>query len=392
MPIVWTYPWNLSKDGPAKACADLVDRGVDSLTLASHYHSIRSLDARHPEDLFGAYPGGCYFDPDPERFSETPIDPPVNDVPGFDDPVADIVSVANDHGLAVNAWTVCLHNSRLGAAAPSFRVESAFGDAHDHAFCPSHPAVREYFAAVVGALADRVVASIHLESIGYQSPFHDHGWRWGHAKRQTLDGVTEEALLAQCFCDGCRTAAASHTVDFDGAQSVVRDHLREWLTVPTADVPSLDALIADEPVLRELFAFRAAVVESFVARLAESAGAVPLSYYAMEGHLGTDPTALWPAGVRLDELDAHLDRAMAICYVSNPEQACERIRSLHSMVGTDVTLDAGLTLDPDVVPDEATFTSLVDAVRGEIDGTVSVYHHGLMTETHLDWLTSAFGR
>ncbi|MWG35000.1 hypothetical protein [Halomarina oriensis] len=392
MPAVWTYPWNLTSDGLAETCEGLAARGVDALTLASHYHSIRSLDPRHPDELFTAYPGGCYFDPDPGRFADMPIDPLPNEVSGLDDPVAETVEAAADHGLGVNAWTVCLHNSRLGAANPSYRVESAFGDAHDHALCPSNPEVREYFAAVVEALVDRGVAEVHLESVGFGSPFHEHGWRWGHPKRQALTGTTEEVLLAQCFCEGCRTAATDHPIDLGRAQRVVRDLVREWLAVPAADAPPLDAVVADEPVLDDLFAFRSAVVESFVARLAEAAGSVPLSYYVMEGHLGADPTGLWPAGVRPDRLADHLDRAMAICYVSAPDRARDRIRSLRETVDGDVTVDAGVTLDPNVVPDEATFDSLVEAVRSDVDGAVSVYHHGLMTDTHLDWLASTFGR
>jgi len=395
MPAVWTYPWNLADEGLEAACADLADRGIDALNLASHYHSIRSLDARRPESLFSAYPGGCYFDPDPERFAGTLISPLRNAVPGFDDrdgdPVTETVATAADYDISVNAWTVCLHNSRLGANNPTYRIESAFGDAHDHAFCPSHPAVREYFAAVVEALRERGAGEIHLESIGFQSPFHEHGHRWGHPKRQTLPGRTEEALLAQCFCDGCRAAAAEGSINLDQARSVVREYLRKWLTVPNADPPSLDALVSREPVLADLFSFRAAVVEQFVARLAEVSESTPLSYYAMEGHLGADTRKLWPAGVRLEDLTPHLDRALAICYVADPGRARERVRSLREAVGPSVTIDAGLTLDPAIVPDEGTFAALVGAVREEIDGTVSVYHHGLATDAHLAMLERTFG-
>lgn len=371
-------------EGVDDACRDLARRGVDALNLAAHYHSVESMQPRFPERLFSRYPGGCYFDPDPERFAATPIDPLPNPVDGLGDPVAEIAATAAERGLDVNAWTVCLHNSRLGAANPAYRVQSAFGDGHDHAFCPSNPEVRAYFAAVVGALADRGVAQIHLESIGFPSVLHGHGWRFGHPKRQVLTSETETVLLSQCFCDGCRAAAADRAVDLDAAREAVRGLLRDSFDDPHADPPPLDALVADRPALGDLFEFRAAVVEEFVASLAAAAGDVPLSYYAME--YGTTPEGLWPAGVRLADLDAHLDRTVALCYVRDPSVARERIEEFRDRL--DCPIDAGVTLDPDVIERESHLLDLVGAVREAADD-VHVYHHGLATDEQLDWIERA---
>ncbi|WP_207592760.1 hypothetical protein [Halomontanus rarus] len=384
---LWTYPWTLHREGIDDACERLEECGVDAVNVASHYHSVRSMQARFPDELFRTYAGGCYFEPDSDdRFEDVPIEPPVNRVGSWDDPLAEIVDGVHDNGLAVNAWTVCLHNTRLGATNPDYRIESAFGDAHDHSLCPSHPDVRDYFAAVVGSVRDRGVDEIQLESIGFPSAFHDHGSQYGHDKRQTVTTDTEEFLLSQCFCDGCRAAAESHSVDFDRARERVRELLERSLADPAHSPPSVDDLADREPVVADLLEFRASMIEALLERLADASGSTPLNYYVMEAY-GFEPSTLPYAGVRFETLEAHLDRVTALCYVSESEVARDRITALERRV--DLPIDAGITLDPDVVDRPEQVGDLLDAIRTVTDGTVSIYHHSLATETHLEWIAEA---
>lgn len=386
MPALWTYPWTLDREGLTDACATLKACGIDALNVASHYHSVRSMQPRFADDLFRSYSGGCYFEPD-GRFDEIPIETPVNDVGSWDDPLAEIVDGVYDPGFAVNAWTVLLHNTALGMANPEYRFESAFGDVHDHSLCPSHPAVRDYYAAVVASIAKHGVDEIQLESIGFPSAFHDHGSAHGHDKRQTITSDAEAALLSQCFCDGCRAAATERRVDLDRAQTRVRELLESSLTDPTTSLPPLADLERDEPAIAALLEFRADVVDSLLARVAAASGSTPLNYYAMEAY-GTDPASLRPAGVRLADLETHLDRVTAICYVGDAETARTRIRKLESHV--DLPIDAGVTLDPNVVDRRERLAALVDGIQAATDGTISVYHHSLATDTHLEWLEDVF--
>lgn len=386
MPALWTYPWTLHHDGIDDSCERLANRGIDAITVASHYHSVRSIQPRSPDALFSAYEGGCYFDPG-GAFDDVPIEPPVNRVGSWDDPLAAIVDGAHDHGLTVNAWTVCLHNTRLGSTNPRYRIESAFGDAHDHSLCPSHPEVRDYFAAVVGSIRERTVDGIHLESLGFPSVFHGHGSGFGHDKRQAVTTDAETLLLSQCFCDGCRAAATSHSVDLDAARTRVRELLQRPLTDPTVSTPPAHDLLNSEPVLDDLLDFRAAVVERLLERLVDAAGSTPLNYYAMESY-GSTPSDLSLAGVRTDVLEMYLDRVTGFCYVADPEIARERLTSLERAVG--LPIDAGVTLDPAVIDGRERFSDLVDGIQSVIDGSLSVYHHSLATETHLDWVAEAF--
>lgn len=381
MTAIWTYPWNLHAEGAEESLADLASRGIDAITLPSHYHSVQTMQPRTPENLFQQFPGGCYVEPSPDRFEDTSIDPPVNRVGGSDDPFGDIAETAHEHGLDVNAWLVCLHNSRLGAQNPGYRIQSAFGDAHDHSLCPSHRAVREYFAGVVAETVARGIEEIQLESIGFPTVLHGHGADFGHPKRQVLTSDAETWLLSQCFCDACRRRGEELDVDVDRAQETVQDLLRQSFATPHSEPPALAALAREYPILGELFEFRAEVVDAFVNRLTDAAGRTPVSTYVGE------PGANWPSGVRLRRLDSSLDRMLSVCYVADPGAARDRIRGLRRTVS--VPVDAGVDMDPERVGHSGQLRALVDAVTDEIDGRLSIYHHGLLTETQLDWVADA---
>lgn len=386
MVAVWSYPWSLLSGDSDATYRELAERGVRSVTVAAHYHSIRTLDPRSNDTLFESYSGGCYFDPG--SIADTPIDPPVHDVAGHADPLEAVIAGASSHAVDVNAWLVCFHNSKLGAEYPQYRTQSTFGEYHDHAFCPSHPAVQRYFEGIVRTLATYGIEAITLESIGYPDAFHSHGVTFGHAKNHVVRGRPEELLLSQCFCSACRTRAANHSVDFDRARAVTRRIARNALQQPETCVTSLDALTAQHPVLQELFDFRASVIDGLLGRLAAASGDTRLTYAASDG-LGRGPGDGWPAGVVLDRLQNHIDRIVALCYTADAALTRRRIRRYQETV--DLPVDVGLTLDPAVFETETEWRSFLADIAHAGDG-VHVYNHALMSDAHLDWLDAVAPR
>ena len=384
---LWTYPWTLRREGVDDACERITSMGFDGINLASHYHSVRGMQPRFPDAMFERYPGGCWFDPDSDEFADTAVEPPVNRLDGWDDPLAEVAHRADDHGLDVNAWTVLMHNSRLGHENPAFRVRTAFGDAHDNSLCPSYPDVREYFAAVVRSVVDRGVAEVQFERLGYPSVFHGHGHDFGHDKRMALTSDTEEALASQCFCDGCRRAAADHAVDLEAARELVRELLTESFAAPHTDPPELGALVARHPTLADLFDFRASVVTRHLEALREAAGSVPINCFAMNGVVGSPNASGWSAGVRFDDLEPLIERATAICYVADPAEAVSRVRTLDRNL--DVTVDAGVTLNPSVIDSREQLLALVGALKDAVSGRLQVYHDSFLTDAQLEWVEAA---
>lgn len=383
MPSLWCYPWTLAREGLPEAWDRLHELGINEINLSGHYHSVRSMQPRFPDELFVKHPGGCHFHPKERRFEGSPINPVQVDIGSFDDPLAEIVESAAAREIAVNGWTVLCHNSRLGQVNPNYRIESAFGQPQDHAFCPSHRAVRNYFATVVEAIADRGVSEIQLESLGYGTVFHGHGSNFGHDKRQILTSRTEELLLSQCFCNGCREEAESDSVDINAAERVVRELLEMSFSNPHDTPPQLDALVAEHSVLHDLFEFRAQMIGRLLERLSDAAGKTPLNYYIMEGG-SLDAGKLWPAGVRLSELEPHLDRVTALCYVRDPSVARERIHRIRTTFGGPI--DVGITLDQETLRYREEFERLTTAAQEASDGRIHVYHHALATEEQLEWI------
>jgi len=131
------------------------------------------------------------------------------------------------------------------------------------------------------------------------------------------------------------------------------------------------------------------VIGDLLERLADAAGDTPLNYYLMDG-FGVDPGDGWPAGVRLADVDRCCDRATALCYVDDPAVARERVRTTERAL--DVPVDAGVTLDPDVVADEGTFRAVADAAGGAASGELRFYHHTLATDAQLGWIERAVDR
>lgn len=388
MTTVWTYPWAFDPDGIDDELADLRDAGVTGLSVAGHYHSIQTLLPGSGEaGLFESYPGGCHFELDPAHFEATDIDPPVNDSgpDGGGDAFGAVAGAAADAGLDVYAWTVCLHNTQIGAENPEYRVHSAFGDVHDHAPCPSRPAVRAYYEGVVRSLCNYGVDRVDLESLGFPDALHGHGDRFGHLKNHVVTSDAGRFLLSQCFCEGCRAAATDYGIELAAARTRVRDLLRQVVRGPTSEPPSVSALADSHEEVRALLSFRAAVVERFVRRLADASGDVPLHYYLADG-AGYVPSAVESAGVDLARLGEHLDSLTAICYTADPAQARERIRKARASF--DGPVHAGVTFDPSVVATADEFRIVTDAARDTATGDLALYNYSLLGETQREWLRS----
>lgn len=385
MTRVWTFPWAVLADDSADSMAELASRGVDGISLASHYHSVRTFDPKTPGcPQFRSFPGGCYFEPDRTAFDDVPIDPPVNELAGAGDPLGEVTAMAADVDLDVRAWTVLLHNSRLGAENPAYRVESAFGDEHPHSLCPSNPEVRDYFAAVVSSLSNYDVGAIDLESLGFPNAFHGHGANFGHSKNFAVTTQAGEQLLSQCFCEACQQRADGR-FEISTARRRVQELANRAVESPDNGLPELSTLVREEPLLDRLFSFRASVVEDLLATIAEASGSVPLNYFVADG-FGPEPEDGWPSGVVLDRVADQLDRVTALAYTGNPQKARARVGGLQSLF--DGPVDVGVTLDPEVIDSQATFEAVASAAREAAEGELYVYNHALMTDEHLDWVAA----
>ncbi|MFB6193549.1 MAG: hypothetical protein ABEI75_00665 [Halobaculum sp.] len=392
---LWTYPGTVAAAGTRETVTEAVERGVDGLSLSSHVHSARIFQPR--ERSMVRWAGGCWFEPDRDRFGA--IQPPTIDhaTGGSADLLADTATAAGEAGLGVSAWTVVGHGSQLGAQNPAYRTQDAFGVPHDHAPCFSHPEVRSYVARLAAAVSERPVEALDLESVRELSVFHGHDAVAGHEASAVPAGDTARRLYSQCFCDACRRVAVDGVAptsegaesgpafdaepafdseeEFDAARDRVRELVGEPLADPTARLPALETLVQREPTLASLFRLRTQTVGATLAAAA-AGSSVPVDVQIR----GAEPNR-WQ-GRRLADLNSHADRLTVRCYGLGPDDAADRVRRVTE--AADATVNAAVRFDS--FDDGDRFVETVERVRDVVDRAVRVYSLPTATETHLDWL------
>jgi hypothetical protein len=208
----YLYPWDV--DGDPAAADRIAGLGLTEVTLAAAYHAVRAVTPFHPEHRIVTRDAGVYYRPDPGRWAGLPLRPQAGgtgaaDQAGSFERAAAALRAA---GIAVTAWAVVTHNSRLaGPGGPA--VRNAFGDVYPCALRAGSAEVRGYAAALaaeVAALAG--VDAIELEACGW------YGFEHGSAHDKTGDGAARAGadglwLLSLCFCAECGQAYRSAGAD-----------------------------------------------------------------------------------------------------------------------------------------------------------------------------------
>ena len=209
---LYAYPWDVAEQAPDAFVAELGGVGIDTLCLATAYHAGKFLRPH------GAS-GHVYFPEDgtvhchirPERYGR--IQPRESGVVAQGDPFG---GYAGRGDIGVTAWTVLMHNSRLGAAYPDAVVRNAFGDSYVHSLCPANPEVQDYAVALCADIADRYpVRGLVLEAPGWM-PYR-HGYH--HEFALVGDNPWLDAHLGLCFCDHCVAGASRAGIDAGRCES-----------------------------------------------------------------------------------------------------------------------------------------------------------------------------
>ena len=218
---IYAYAWDIAERGVDAFVAEVRALGLDTVTLAGAYHAGKFIRPRgkagkvyFPED------GTAYFRVDPARYGA--IKPVLNSLVGERDVLRELCEA----GIAVNAWMVLLHNSRLGAAHPQATVQNAFGDRYVYSLCPSAPEVREYAVALCKDITDNYpVMGVSLETPGFLPYVHGYHHEFALMRQnRRLDNQ-----LGLCFCEHCVGGAQAAGVDATTLKARVRADLESYL-------------------------------------------------------------------------------------------------------------------------------------------------------------------
>ncbi len=262
---VYAYAWDLVDAGLANVANDLAGAGINTISLACSYHAGKFL---RPKGLSGKvyFPedGTVYFRPRPDRYGK--VQPQVNSLTAEHDVLAEICALDD---MQANAWTVLLHNTRLGMAQPELTVRNAFGDPFFYSLCPANPDVREYAVTLCADLTEQyAVTGVSLETPGFL-PF-EHGYHHEFGLVRTNPWLN--ALLGLCFCSHCGNGMRSQGIDDAAVQRKVAAWIESYLAseVDVPDDMAVDWLLADavtDGAFAALLRWRCDIVTTLVSEI-----------------------------------------------------------------------------------------------------------------------------
>jgi hypothetical protein len=395
---LWIYPWDVLDGGIDEVVARAANEwGLTALSLCSSYHSAKFLlPRRRTEKVFLSGGSAVYFRPDDARYQAGPIRPFVTPRTELLDVLDRTADACRRHGLSLRAWTIALHNSRLGEAHPDVAEVNAFGDTYPWALCPSHPDARAYAAALVRDLAtNHDLDALDVESIGF------HGLRHGH--HHELVGVSwgavEEFLMGLCFCSACIERAGNAGIDGESLRARVAGMLDARFRSEAAMPPEeptgegqVVSLLTQWDDLRRYVQVRLDTVTSLVASLKQEALAgtkTALALTASTFQRGAQNA--WLEGMDLRALAGAADEIIILSYFTDPVAVRGDVRFGVECVEDPARLVVGMSLLAQGTTSEANLVAKVAAARDAGAGKFSFYNYGFVSEARLGWLRALAG-
>jgi len=395
---VYAYPWDVQDETPAAFCASVRENlGADTVSIAASYHAAKLILPHNPRrKIYYPDDGSLYFQPDPAAWRDSPIIPHVAVMAREADPLAALCQEAGRTGLGVIAWTVCLHNTRLGERYPQYAPRNAFGDATITYLCPSQPAARAYVRCLAGDLARRYpLQSIQLEA-AHHMPFV-HGF---HHEMQQLPVTPALAiLLGLCFCDACLTLASDAGLDGQAVRRYVAAEIERLLVDEGGeDDPSarVEGYWADRlgGELGRYMALRRTSVDALlreVYQAVEGRTRVFLQEASVVGSGDHTPVVdlAWQSGLALPPAPNTADGVAILGYVAGLERWTAEMGAYRAVLPAGLPVEVGLR---PCIPDCASAEELAAKVAycATMGATgVSFYNYGMMPTRRMAWVRQA---
>lgn len=397
---VYAYAWDVLDETPRAFCAGVRETlGADTVSLAVSYHAAKLILPRNPRRrVYYPEDGAVYFQPDPAAFAGLPIQPHVGTLALEQDPLAMLCAEAERAGLGVIAWTVCLHNTRLGERHPEYAPRNAFGDAAITYLCPAQPAVRAYVCALAGDLARRYpLKAIQLEA-AHHMPFV-HGFH--HEMQQVRVTPAVQVLLGLCFCPACLALAAEAGVDGERVRRYVaaeitsllamgggEDNVDDWL--PAGWVARLDGEMGRYLALR---ADSTARLLREVRQAVRAVSSVPVHLQEASA-VGAPPHTpvlelAWQFGMEAPPRGGTCDGVSVLGYFSGVERFRAELDAYRALIPRELPLEVGLRpCLPDCASAEELAAKVAHCAALGAAG-VSFYNYGMMPAPALEWVRRA---
>lgn len=378
------YPWDFADEGLDELIGRARDLGITHLAVASIYHAGFFFYPHNPRRKVHLLEDGvAYFHPDDSHYRGGPLHPTRAALCRQRDWFGDICQAAQTAGLKLCAWTVVLHNTRLGLEYPQCTVQNVFGDSYPHALSPADPDAVVFARGLVRDLASHYpLDSIMLEAPNYRSRAHGGSWVGGHhhERQGTHLRTLENYLLDLSFNPADVEQAAAAGVDMDALRLAVRTHLERYLAaapeVPVEWSATIEQFRADHPELAGFEAHRRRVEAELLRQL---------------------KAEVEPHGVRLlGGADPSMDLVMAGVYGEPVERVAALTRAAKAGLGEGQQLVSVLRMgfygQPEFgtpIVSEAQMVAQVQAVADGGADAVGFYNYAEAPSRCVDWIKPA---
>ena len=380
---LFMYPWDFIDEGVDDLVHRVRDLGVTRILLTSVYHAGFFLHPHNPRRKTHLLEDGvAYFHPTEAHYDRSPIKPAVASLCASTDWFGRICAKVVDAGLAASAWTVCLHNTRLGLLHPQATVRNVYGDSYPHAMSPAHPDARAYVRALVSDLAEHYpLLSVLLEAPDYRKRAHGSSWVSGHHHER--DGVylrpLEQHLMDLSFNEADVQQASQAGIDVEALRTAVRSHMDRYFVeapqFPPGAAETVDQFRESVPEL--------ATYEAHLRRMEEA--------FLVEMQRATTPH-----GVKLEGPPSPaVDMVLAGGYGEPPERISRLVEDHRSRLRPGQDLGFGLRLGfnhpgmgSPLLSEQDTKAATRAVVEAGADEVV-FYNYGEAPARSVEWIRSA---
>lgn len=393
---IFVFGTDLLDEGYDAVLDNLQERGgLDGVALSATYHDARDVFAHNPKFHVFRHEGDiAWFAPEQSRYASG-LTPRMAAAAGGVDVLSELCERANRRGMAVDAWTIFLHNSVLATEYPDCATKNVYGDPYLTDLCPANPRVRAFCRELAGDVSRYPVQRLMAESMHYRPLEHGE-----HHERYLIHlPVEARTLLSLCFCQYCRAAGENAGVAVEELAAAVRAALEPvWLGhVPPAEAAPLLNEIEQVELARYVGA-RTVVVSSLVAEVREAMtpSGVELTFidhagamsHVMRGTSADDEVTASSRklGIDLVSVAAACDEISILGYVDTTKRLGALLTSYRDVLGTDTRISVALR---PLVPDcnlEENLSSKVAAVRASHAASSEFYHYAMMPLNRLDWI------
>jgi hypothetical protein len=396
---IFVHPWDVVHEGVENLLETVSGLGVNRINLATSYHAGRYILPRDPKQrIFQAEEGVVYFKPDLSFFERSLLKPVRSTKFGNVDVLEEVTKAAKNYNLAVNSWTVTLHNSHFAKSHPELAVEDAFGEIDQNFLCPSRPETIEYVKALVRNLAEKYeLNAIQLEAIGYP-------WSLRHNDQHEIFGSRLEPLVSElittCFCKNCTEKMARLGMNPEEARKLVTQIVDTSFSMPSnvmQFVPSEEiirnshVLSTDLSALYELLKFKQQVIKEMLEALRDAlrdsnSQKVQLRLLALGGSSLELSVGRGCEGINLHDASQVLDGIDLVTYVKEPENVYYQVLWTKFEVEARCSLHASLRIN---YPIANTRSALESQMKAALDAGVTgleFYNYGWTNRKGLEWL------